>query len=187
MGTINDQEKPQWLLDLETRFSAVIKTVRKASPDEYEVFVEAGPHVEVLKFLKTYSLGAFEHLADLTAYDEMPKTPRFHVIYELISMGLKTRARIVALCLDDQNPVVESIVDLWPGANWLERETYDMFGIHFKGHPDLRRMLLPQSFVGFPLRKDFIVDYRQSFPHSLGDETAFDPFGNTVIQSEGMD
>ncbi len=193
MGTLGDHpientmNPPQWAVDLEQRFAAVVIGKRWASPDEYEVIVEPGPHVEVLRFLQTYSSGAFEHLADLTAYDELPKTPRFYVVYELISMGLKLRARVIAQCKDDQSPELESIVDLWPGANWLEREVYDMFGIHFKGHPDLRRMLMPQHFVGYPLRKDFIVDYRQTFPDTGASETAFDPFGNTVVAAEEMD
>jgi NADH-quinone oxidoreductase subunit C len=95
-------------------------------------------------------------------------------------MTLGKRCRVVVFAKDDSSPRLTSVIDLWPGANWLERETYDMFGIIFEGHPDLRRILLPPSFNGFPLRKDFVVDYRQDFSNDKN-ESIFDPFGNTVL------
>jgi len=186
MGTVGDI-KPEWVVECEKTFPGVVSKSRQIRGPEWEVFIEAGSHKIVLQFLKSRTVGAFEHLADLTAYDEHPASPRFHVVYELISMEQKLRARIIAICSKDQEPVVDSICDLWGGANWLEREVFDMFGIDFKGHPDLRRVLLPQNFAGHPLRKDFVVDYRQTFPASLVSETAFDPFGNTVVKGEGLE
>jgi NADH-quinone oxidoreductase subunit C len=186
MGTLNT-EKPDWVLECEKKFSGAIKEVNCVRGSEYEIKIEPLSLRPVLEFLKAFPQGHFEHLADLTAYDEFPGTPRFHVVYELISMQKKLRARVVAVCSDDLDPRVDSVVDLWGGANWLEREVFDMFGIDFHGHPDLRRILLPTSFVGFPLRKDFVVDYRQNFPHTNAAETAFDPFGNTVVQGEGVE
>ena len=125
----------------------------------------------------------FVHLADLTAYDEHPQKPRFQVVYELISLKEKSRcAIIVPLEMDD--PKIETVTDLWAGANWLEREVYDMYGIVFENHPDMRRILLPNSFKGYPLRKDFVVDYRQEFDKSLAEEGLFDPFGNTLVRGK---
>jgi len=78
-------------------------------------------------------------------------------------------------------PSIATVSDLWLGANWLERETYDLLGIQFQGHPDQRRILLPPSFHGHPLRKDFVVDYRQKFPEAVGENETFDPFGNNIV------
>jgi len=80
-------------------------------------------------------------------------------------------------------PKVQSICDLWLGANWLEREVFDMYGIQFEGHPDQRRILLPEVFVGYPLRKDFVADYRQEYTGSSASDQVFDPFGNTVMKN----
>jgi NADH-quinone oxidoreductase subunit C len=186
MGTING-EKPEWVLDCEKRFAGAIRECRAIRGNEFELFIEEASVRPVVEFLKNRPQGSFEHLADLTAYDEHPKSPRFFVVYELISMQLKLRARVIAVCSDSVNPAIDTVSDIWGGANWLEREVFDMFGIHFKGHPDLRRILLPESFLGNPLRKDFMVDYRQTFPHSNALETAFDPFGNTVVQGEEVE
>ncbi len=186
MGALSG-DKPSWVTDCESRFAGALREVKCIRGNEYEIFIQEGSLRAIIEFLKTRSNGSFEHLADLTAYDEHPKTPRFFVIYELISMQLKLRARIVVICDDSTKPSVDTVSDLWGGANWLERETFDMFGILFRGHPDMRRVLLPDSFVGNPLRKDFVVDYRQTFPHSNAAETAFDPFGNTVIQGEEVE
>lgn len=123
------------------------------------------------------------HLADLTAYDESPASPRFKMVYELISMEDKKRCAVI-VPLSDNDPKISTVTDIWAGANWLERETYDMFGIVFENHPDMRRILLPNAFKGYPLRKDFIVDYRQEYEKSLVEEGTFDPFGNTLVRGK---
>ena len=175
----------EWLEKIKSSFGDKILKTRESVAAEWEVTVTPGPHKEVLAFMKSDQGGAFVHLADLTAYDEHPKSPRFFVTYVLISMKLKQRALVVVPLSSDENPKIESICDLWEGANWLERETYDMFGIEFTGHPDHRRLLLPVSFKGFPLRKDFILDYRQQFPEVSETSQVFDPFGNNIV-SEGL-
>jgi NADH-quinone oxidoreductase subunit C len=149
-------------------------------PFEPEFTASLSNFREVLKDLQA---SGYIHLADLTAYDESPVSPRFKVIYELISMKDKKRCAVI-VPLSDVDPKIQTVTDLWQGANWLERETYDMYGIVFENHPDLRRMLLPNSFKGYPLRKDFIVDYRQEFDKSLIDEGMFDPFGNTLVRGK---
>ncbi len=147
---------------------------------EKEVWVKEQNSFEFIQWLKSEGVN---HLADLTSYDEYPKSPRFHVVYELISMEEKKRMRVI-VPVDSEDNSVESITSLWSGANWLEREVYDLMGIGFRNHPDLRRILLPPTFEGHPLKKDFIVDYRQDFSkdHAGGrKEAPFDPFGNSVV------
>ena len=98
----------------------------------------------------------FNLLTDITAIDwGTDAAPRFSGVYHLYSLKSHHTFRIVADCVDAAAPVLPSLVELWPAANWHERETYDMFGIHFDGHPDLRRILMWDAFPHFPLRKDF--------------------------------
>ncbi|TNF97976.1 MAG: NADH-quinone oxidoreductase subunit C [Gammaproteobacteria bacterium] len=80
---------------------------------------------------------------------------RYAVVYHLMSINENQRLRVRAWCSDDDFPVINSVLDIWPSANWFEREAYDLFGIHFEGHPDLRRILTDYGFVGHPFRKDF--------------------------------
>ena len=99
-------------------------------------------------------------LAELTAADFHPRQPRFELIYILVSLEHRWRVRLkVRLRGDDAR--IRTVSDLWPAANWLEREVWDMFGIVFDGHPDPRRLLMPEDWEGFPLRKDYPVQIRQ--------------------------
>jgi NADH-quinone oxidoreductase subunit C len=105
----------------------------------------------------------FNLLTDATALDRYPLEPRFELNYQLVSIPLKQKLRIrVKLSVSD--PVVDSLVPVWKGANWLEREIFDMFGIQFTGHPDLRRILLPDDWEGHPLRKDYPVEGYRDIP-----------------------
>lgn len=97
----------------------------------------------------------FDFLCDVTAIDQYEVSPRFEVVYHLYSTKNPAYLRIVTPCTNDDNPVAVSAVSLWPAADWHERETYDMFGIHFEGHPDLRRILMWDEYPYFPLRKEF--------------------------------
>lgn len=89
-----------------------------------------------------------------------PSDARFAVVYHLFSLPLRHRLR-VEVCLEDDDPEVDSVTPLWAGADWLEREVWDMFGVRFRGHPNLKRILMYAEFVGHPLRKDYPVDRRQ--------------------------
>lgn len=110
--------------------------------------------VSVLRHLKDSQ--GFDFLADLTAIDWKDRSPRFTVVYHLFSTTNHNYIRIAADCAGDEaNPEAPSIVELWPGANWHERECYDMFGIKFTGHPDLRRILMWDGYPFHPLRKEF--------------------------------
>jgi NADH-quinone oxidoreductase subunit C len=99
----------------------------------------------------------FNLLSDVTCVDRFPVEPRFELSYQLVSIPRRERIRL-RTSVSGQNPVVDSVVPVWPGANWLEREVFDLFGVRFEGHPDLRRILLPDGFEGAPLRRDFPVE-----------------------------
>jgi NADH-quinone oxidoreductase subunit C len=94
---------------------------------------------------------------DMTAVDWYPAAPRFQLSYHLLSHGYKEYIRLRVL-LEEANPSVDSITPVWPSANYYEREVFDLFGIHFKDHPNLRRIMLPDDWEGHPLRKDYPVE-----------------------------
>lgn len=105
----------------------------------------------------------FNLLTDATCVDRFPMEPRYELQYHLVSIPLRQKLRI-RVPLSANDPVVDSMVPVWPGANWLEREIFDLFGIQFTGHPDLRRILLPDDWEGYPLRKDFPVEGYRDIP-----------------------
>jgi NADH-quinone oxidoreductase subunit C len=111
--------------------------------------------------LKLRDQFGFEQLIDLcgvdyAAYGDRPREGlRFAVVLHLLSVQNNVRLRVRFFCTDDDFPIAPSLVDVWPGANWFEREAFDLYGIVFEGHPDLRRLLTDYGFVGHPFRKDF--------------------------------
>jgi NADH-quinone oxidoreductase subunit C len=105
----------------------------------------------------------FNLLSDATCLDRFPMEPRYELNYHLVSIPLRQKVRI-RVRLSGHDPVVDSLVPVWLGANWLEREIFDLFGIQFTGHPDLRRILLPDDWEGHPLRKDFPVEGYRDIP-----------------------
>ncbi len=174
-----------WVELVKAELGANLISVRESAPGEVEFTVPVSSIKATLSALRSLRGGGFDHLADLTAYDEHPKTPRFFMVYQLISMVRRMRASVIAP-LSEENFAqgIESITDLWTGANWLEREVFDMYGIRFNGHPDLRRILMPDAFQGHPLQKDFVVDYRQKFPETPDLTEGFNPFGHTIINKD---
>jgi NADH-quinone oxidoreductase subunit C len=105
----------------------------------------------------------FNLLSDATCIDRFPMEPRYELNYHLVSIPLRQKVRI-RVPLFGNDPVVDSLMPVWLGANWLEREIFDLFGIQFTGHPDLRRILLPDDWEGYPLRKDFPVEGYRDIP-----------------------
>jgi NADH-quinone oxidoreductase subunit C len=105
----------------------------------------------------------FNLLSDATCLDRFPLEPRFEVSYHLVSIPKRNRVRL-QVRLSSNDPVVDSLVPVWPGANWLEREVFDLFGVRFNDHPDLRRILLPDDWEGHPLRKDYPVEGFRDIP-----------------------
>ena len=99
---------------------------------------------------------SFDYLIDITSVDSASEDPRFEIVYELYSMTLAVHLRLKLKVAEDEEP--DTISDLWPTANWHEREIYDMMGIKFKGHPDLRRILMWDGYPFFPLRKEFPLE-----------------------------
>jgi NADH-quinone oxidoreductase subunit C len=99
----------------------------------------------------------YNFFEDMTAVDWYPSAPRFQVSYHILSHAFKERIRLRVL-LDEVDPSVESITAVWAGANYYEREVFDLFGIRFEGHPNLRRIMLPDEWKGHPLRKDYPVE-----------------------------
>ena len=152
------------LADLRERFgAAVVETHDQHGDDTAVVHREA--LVSILRHCREAPALAFDMLTDLTAVDYLKfpgreDGPRFEVVYHLYSLRLNHRLR-VKVRLEEDDAVVPTAVLLWPIANWLEREVWDMFGIRFDGHPDLRRLLMYEEFEGHPLRKDYPINRRQ--------------------------
>jgi NADH-quinone oxidoreductase subunit C len=121
--------------------------------DELTITVALSNIVGFIDFLKTDGACQFNSLVDITAVDYPSRAKRFDVIYHFLSMYQNHRVRIRTLVREED--MVPSIIDVHPSANWFEREIFDMFGLLFSGHPDLRRILTDYGFRGYPLRKDF--------------------------------
>ena len=133
--------------------------------DDATAVVERGALLDVLRFCRDDPTLGFDMLMDLTAADYLrypgrEDGPRFEVVYLLHALPHNHRVRL-KVRVDEDDAVVPSAVDLWPIADWLEREVWDMFGVRFAGHPDLRRLLMYEEFVGHPLRKDYPINRRQ--------------------------
>jgi NADH-quinone oxidoreductase subunit C len=126
----------------------------RASADWPALNVPADEVIAVLRHLR--DMLGYDYLTDLTAIDwTAGPSPRFTVVWHLYSSAQHTYVRLAANCADDQAPAMPTATGLWPTANWHERECYDMFGIRFDGHPDLRRILMWEGYPYHPLRKEF--------------------------------
>jgi len=145
--------------------AALGERVRTLVVDRGELTVEVahGDLVAAMTALRDDPALDFSTLIDLIGMDyqgyaEVPwEGPRYAVVYHLLSIVHNWRVRVRAFAPDDAMPVVDSMIPVWPGANWFEREAFDLYGIVFRGHPDLRRILTDYGFVGHPFRKDFPV------------------------------
>ena len=125
--------------------------------DELTIVVPRAHLRRAAEFLHVEPGLGFTYLCDVTGVDRFPVEPRFELNYHLVSMTRRERLRI-KVRVEGANPVVETVSNVWPTANWHEREVFDLFGVRFEGHPDLRRILLPEDWEGYPLRKDFPVE-----------------------------
>ena len=131
--------------------------------DEVTVVVDASDYLESMRVLRDAEGCRFEQLIDLcgvdySAYaDVVREGARYCVVSHLLSVSLNQRVRVKVFCADDDFPVVASVSELWNSANWYEREAFDLFGIVFDGHNDLRRILTDYGFIGHPFRKDFPI------------------------------
>jgi NADH-quinone oxidoreductase subunit C len=126
----------------------------KFDRDELTVTVPREAIVQACTAVKTAGYNFFE---DVTAVDWYPSEPRFQITYHILSMSLKQRVRLVVR-LNSGDAAIDSITPVWPAANFYEREIFDLFGIHVGGHPNLRRIMMPEDWKGHPLRKDYPVE-----------------------------
>ena len=123
-------------------------------------FVKRDRIEEVCRFLKTDPAMRFDLAPYITAVDYLGQEPRFDVVYNLLSIANNVRIRL-RVKVPEADPVVKSVVPVWRGADWFERYCYDLYGIRFPGHPDMRRLFMYDEFVGHPLRKDYPLKGRQ--------------------------
>jgi len=129
----------------------------KFDRDEMTIYVDRSSIRGACAILKEDPSCPFNFLSDVTSVDWYPSEPRFEVVYHLLSIPNKERVRL-KVRLNSSSPVIESITPIWPGANYFEREVFDLFGIRFTGHPYLRRIMMPEDWEGYPLRKDYPVE-----------------------------
>ena len=144
------------LEDLEKKINSELNTKIKESKinhNQLYLDIEADDLIEVCMFVKTNEDTKFRQLIDITAVDYLQKNKRFKLVYLLLSHEFNQR--MIISYFISENEIINSLTKVFPAANWMEREVFDMYGINFKDHPDLRRILTDYNFKGFPLRKDF--------------------------------
>jgi NADH-quinone oxidoreductase subunit C len=129
----------------------------KFDRDELTIWIAREGIRDACALLREDPACPFDYLSDVTCVDWYPQEPRFEVVYHLLSIPKKERVRL-KVKLAGGSPALESVTSIWPGANYFEREVYDLFGVRFTGHPYLRRLLMPEDWEGHPLRKDYPVE-----------------------------
>jgi NADH-quinone oxidoreductase subunit C len=142
---------------LQSQFGASVLETHSQFGDDTAV-IEASQWLRVAQFLFADARASMDQFIDLTAVDYPTRAQRFEVVLHLRSMKHGHRLRLKARVADSERVEMASVVSVWAGANWFEREAFDMFGVHFTGHPDLRRILMYPEFEGYPLRKDYPAD-----------------------------
>jgi len=145
-------EEKKVISKLKEKFTDRIKEIASDFGDD-TVTIDRDFLAELVQFLKQKPY-EYTMLLDITCVDYLGREPRFEMVYHLLSLSAKHRLRI-KVPLSETNLSIESMNSIWKNANWLEREVYDMFGVRFYGHPDLRRLFMYDGFEGFPLRKDY--------------------------------
>ncbi len=134
----------------------------KFDRNELTIWVKRGFIRDALSFLRDDPEARFNYLSDITGVDWYPGEPRFEVVYHLLSLPNKAdpmRQRVrLKVKLDGNDPRIDSATAVFPNANFYEREVFDLFGVHFEGHPYLRRLMMPEDWEGHPLRKDYPVE-----------------------------
>jgi NADH-quinone oxidoreductase subunit C len=134
----------------------------KFDRDELTVWIKREFIVDAIRFLRAADDLKLDYLCDITCVDWYPREPRFEVVYHLLSLPNKTnpdKSRLrIKVKLEGSDPRIQSITSEFPSANFFEREVFDLFGVHFEGHPYLRRIMMPEDWQGHPLRKDYPVE-----------------------------
>jgi NADH-quinone oxidoreductase subunit C len=182
--------------------SPVIETLAALLPDvplelvpsvDMPTIVVGRTHLlDVARVLRDHADLQFSLLVEVTAADYLPAEPRFEVVYHLVCLGeafaqpagaAPARRLRVKVRLPGADPQVPSVTGLWPGANWPEREVFDLFGIRFEQHPDLRRVLMPADWEGHPLRKDYPVQINRATPSGSALELTVEQFAANMKAS----
>jgi NADH-quinone oxidoreductase subunit C len=152
-------EKEKVLTLLGRRFPGRVREVPGSPGDDEVAAIDRQDLLEVAGFLKTPPQD-FAMLLDLTCVDYAPARPRFEMVYHFFSLSDSRRLRL-KVRLEESDPRIASLASLWKNADWLEREVFDLFGVEFEGHPNLRRLFMYDGFEGHPLRKDYPLRKRQ--------------------------
>jgi NADH/F420H2 dehydrogenase subunit C len=150
-----DKTPPAFIASLEAAVPGVVSQVSYWVGD-WTIIVPAARVLDVVRHLRDAADASFDMCSDVTVTDWPPRAERFDLIYCLYSTRHRHRIRVKAR-VGETEPV-SSVTGIWPSANWLEREVYDMFGVNFVGHPDRRRILMPEDWQGFPQRKDYPLE-----------------------------
>jgi NADH-quinone oxidoreductase subunit C len=130
--------------------------------NQLALYIDPAKIVDVCRYLKDEQ--KYVRLSGVTAVDWHPSEPRFEVVYLLHSIERRNERLRLKCKISGENPEIDSVTPVWQGANWYEREVFDLFGIRFRGHPDLSRIMMPENWEGHPLRKDFPV-YGQKYAY----------------------
>jgi len=149
-----DIAKPDWLIRLEQ--APPVPVTQSYWVGDWTLIVSVDGLVTLLTWLRDDPVAAFDFCSDLTAVDWPARAERFDLVYLLYSVRFRRRVRVKTRIADGQS--VPSAVAVWPAANWFEREVFDMYGVTFDGHPDLRRILMPEEWQGHPQRKDYPIE-----------------------------
>ncbi len=150
---------------IKKRFAGAVLSA-KAEFGEGTVSIKRDSLLDVCRFLHDDPELYFDFITDICSVDFIGQEERYEVVYHFYSVKHNHRIRIKAR-VPEKDAVIDSLCPIWKGANWLEREVYDLMGIKFNGHPDMRRILMPDDFVGHPLRKDYPIEGR-------GERSSFD-------------
>jgi NADH-quinone oxidoreductase subunit C len=140
----------------EPAVKALMTTATDAKYDRGELTLTV-PRENIIAACQAVKQAGYNFFEDVTAVDWYPSEPRFQISYSVLSHSLKRRLRLVVRLAGDE-AAVDSVTGVWPAANFYEREVFDLFGIHFGGHPNLRRIMMPEDWNGHPLRKDYPVE-----------------------------
>jgi len=147
------------LRNVQEKFGEAVLSTHSALGEDTLVIAKSSL-LDVARYLKEEADPRFNVLMDVTAVDYFKRKPRFEVVYHLLSLSGTARLRM-KVPVGEPDPEVETLSGIWRSANWYEREVFDMFGVKFRNHPDLRRILMYPEFQGHPLRKDYPINKRQ--------------------------
>jgi len=167
---------------LQARFGSAIRRTLVSCGDTIVVVAGERSH-DILRWLKETPGEAFDYLVDVTAVEYRDRERPLEVVYQLWSLSRRVFLRVKVELPKDQPLEVDSVADLWRAADWLEREVFDMFGVTFRGHPDLRRILMWETYAeGYPLRKDFPLRGRFSRAEQTRQAMSIDPESNYSLE-----